>query len=419
MSGGGSIQSGSPQGSQRGLPRTTSDLTQRQSNAVYDLRPQGNSGAHTGQLVAKSRSSPKNSAPKPSPAEELLAAVDADVKAAAKMLKNGESREVVLLLQKAYRKADSADPSCAQTAMLARASVRLQLAGVYSLLLRHREAIEEAVSAMLEADAAWKSMLSESEYMSPPASSSSEAPVPEAALTSLLMNPPPWLARTAETSVLARCCAAGELQKVILVDDAVAVDEANREATGLLEEAQMLARHFLPQHHPARHASKKALQRQVTGFETSADAWFSGHSGSLADSRLCLTMSQDSMHSWRKAQQSELPPLSGLQSRQRLPPSREGVSSFGASPPGTAATFASSPHPPSTPLSVTFNEQGEESEIFAAPPPETPPNPQMLHPAAPSSGWTGRCPAGDVYVSSLPAQKLPRLSASRKKKKSC
>lgn len=390
---------------QKALFRSDTDLSQLPSLASYELRPQAAGGTHTGQLVAKSlkKSNAPRPAPGPSPAAKMLAAVDVDVKAAAKLLRIGEPREAVVILQRAYRKAETSDASVGkQAAGLARAEVRLQLATVYSSIGRERDAVEEAVSAMLEADAAWQAMLAASAETSPSTEAATETLEPQAAdaaLCALLQNPPPLLQRTAEASVLTRCRAAASLQ--VAAATSGARDEALGEASGLLHEAKMLGRHFLPNDHPARVTAERAIEGLSAASEDQSAGEASGSLGMTAfdPSSPLSGLSEEEMRNWKAAQEAALPPLSGLRMRQRLPPSREGTT---ISPPGS---------------SVGFRDPCEERELFTPPSAGGPPGPATLRPESPPMGWTGRVPAGDVYVSSLPKPKLPRLTGSGKKSK--
>jgi len=414
---------------QRALNRSESDLSQRPSHSVYEFRPQIQPGCHTGQLVAtspKRGGKGKEATAKPSKAEQLLADVDSDVKAAAKKYRSGEPREAIQLLQRAYRKAETADAS-SHAVMLARALVRLQLAGIYSGMAQRREALAEAASAMLEADAAWQAMLSDSAGPSS-TSSTSEPPVPADALSALLKDPPPWLERTAEVSVLARCRAASELQAAAETaggmqpgQGKVAGDEALREAGGLLKEAEMLSRHFLPDEHRACRALANALERLAIATEerdsiSQPSVTFSASAPSLMmDASPALAGLSDSQKgSLKAAQDSQLPAISSVQSRKRLPPSREGQLSATASPPASAQGSVSfqMEQEPEVFAPTPLDDYEEEEDPF---PPEGSPVPRRQPPAPPPVAWTGRVPAGDVYISSVPKAKLPRMGGKKKK----
>lgn len=405
--------------SQRKLNRSDSDLGQRPSQATYELRPQVQSGTHTGQVVAKSPKKKTDNITvqpsRPSLNEDLLARVTKLVKEAAKHLRDGEPREAIPLLKRAYRIADTAPTSGdgLQAGMLGRATVRLQLAEVYSALGQHRQALEEATSSSLEADASWQAMLSFSlDPSTPPLSLSGEAPLPETALRALLQNPPPWLERTSEVSVFSRCRAATSLLAATAAG-ATAADEgtaAMKEASRLCQEAEMLSRHFLPDEHPASKTARRALG-QICQLWVDGKGSLSGPvearesveaapgpdlDTSAQDSISPLAdLSEDEMQSWKAAQETQLPPLSGLQSRSRLPPSRDG-----------AATM---------PVSLSLQELPTTSS--QPPSPDSPPAPAILRAPPPPIGWTGRCAPGDVYVSTLPAQPQRSLSATGRKSK--
>merc|ERR1712054_231967 len=98
-------------------------------------------------------------------------------------------------------------------------------------------------------------------------SGSKEPPLPETALRVLLENPPPWLERTAEVSVLARCRAASALLAATACaastsgEESVNIEEAIVGAGELLADAEMLSRHFLADDHPAGKTAKLALDR--------------------------------------------------------------------------------------------------------------------------------------------------------------
>jgi len=147
--------------------------------------------------------------------------------------------------------------------------------------------------------------------------------------------------------------------------------------------------------------AKKALERLSGAAEVSESA---EEFNEVADTSVLhpssplAGRSEEEMQSFKAAQASELPPLSGVQSRSRLPVhGRDGAV-------GAAATSAHA--------SVNFNDVEPPQR-----PPSAPPAPSAVRPAAPPACWTGRCPAGDVYVSTLPAPKMPRLGATGKKSK--
>lgn len=423
----------SPGGHHRALNRSDSDLTHRPSLAKYELRP--HAGTSTGQVVAKrpaqqtektipegqvaGESQRKSSEPprknaRPSASEQILVIVEADVQTAAKLLKSGNPREAVAHLQRAYRKVDitSGSTSEAPVMKLARAMVRLQLAHVYFSLSRHREAVEEAVSAMLEADTAWQAMISATMSPSTVVQETSRPPLAEAVLRTLLENPPPWLERTAEISILTRCCAAGALRAAAASADVQISDatnlaskaseaEAIQEANNFIREADMLGKHFLPKGHPARQATEAARQPPLASVKDE------GADSEMARLRLAFDTgsplsgrTEEELTSWKAARDSQLPPLSGLQARRRLPPSREATTT----PLATAQS------------SVTFQDQESSvpslEESFAPTCASS-----AFRATAPVSSWTGRCPPGDVYVSTLPKSKLPQLSSGKKLRK--
>lgn len=471
---------GSRPSSQRSLRRSDSDLTQRASLGTYELRPQPSAG-QTGQVVAKgpqkdgkkAHGKATVSTVKLSPAEALLAAADADIAAAKKSVRNSDPRHAVSILRNAYARAEAAaagaDP---EVAMLARGLVRVELAGVYSALSRHREALEEAVGAMLETDAAWQAVLAGAapgdgrlagtpsgggrgwgdERFTHSATRTKEtwALAPEEGLRALLENPPLWLDRVAEASVRTRSCVAAKLRSAVDgVKDKLESDGEDliSEAHGLLQEAEMLARHFLPDKHPVRKRAEMALLEWQSAAESRSEDAEAGDSLPLEEAQV-----ENSLCSAGQAPQ--LPPLSGLPNRRRLPPpksasvpvishSADPVNDSASSSRGAAAsggfdgerarahneTAQGLADDSGVSVCQRSNVQGvavDDSDVqgVAADGAERAPSPPVgraptqldFRATAPPSSWTGRCAPGDVYYSSLPKTKLPRLSESGKKK---
>merc|ERR1719265_696611 len=113
----------------------------------------------------------------------------------------------------------------------------------------------------------------------------------------------------------------------------------------------MLGRHFLPHDHSARQNIEAVRQQQTTveeeGVEMERAA--SSQSARFGASSPLANLTEEQLQSWKAAQEAQLPPLSGMRSSQRLPPSREALTS----PPTSAQG------------SVSFVDQ--EPELFTPP----------------------------------------------------
>lgn len=198
-----------------------------------------------------------------------LAEVEAKVAEAGSLLEDGEVRQAVSILQRAFdisealtrpctsdkvpQQQAASKTSCISAGKLACAMVRLRLAEIHSMLEQHREAIEEMRIAILETDQAWQALLVTA-AAGGEARQLTEDSVPAVALSTLLNNPPAFLERVVEVSVEARCSAAAELPA------ALASSAPQQASVGkLLQEATMLSRHLLPSEHPGRRQAEEAL----------------------------------------------------------------------------------------------------------------------------------------------------------------
>eukprot|EP00427_Karlodinium_veneficum_P066165 CAMPEP_0169322264 /NCGR_PEP_ID=MMETSP1017-20121227/9329_1 /TAXON_ID=342587 /ORGANISM="Karlodinium micrum, Strain CCMP2283" /LENGTH=1744 /DNA_ID=CAMNT_0009416799 /DNA_START=24 /DNA_END=5258 /DNA_ORIENTATION=+ len=319
--------------------------------------------------------------------KELLATVDIAIQDAKNLQRRGEVRKAVQLLQRVYRKTESSEAPIgfgnngSIASKLAKGQIRLQLASIYSSLSKHREALEEAVYGMLETDAAWQAMLAsagagtskqaaaERAVGNEDASASDSRPpsaaaTPAAILSALLLKPPPWLERAAELSVRARCRASSELRSAFFTaiteaatesreSEAARKEEALREAASLLQEAEMLARHFLPEDHSIRRLAERDLQELEAGW---ADPELPSNEGISRPTT--------------SPKVSKLPPIARLESSLRLPAADDPRLAKAVSQPNIRATTGT---------------------------------------------WNGRAPNGDMFYTTMPKYILPRITTNRKK----
>lgn len=183
------------------------DLTLKPSLARYDMRPD-KQGAPYMPPVERAGDD----------AEYLLALVERDCAAALAKQRNGELRQAVAVLRRAYSMASGHPRTKAgevhPVARLAVAGVRLQLCAVLSQLDRHEQALGEARAAKIDTEEIWRGMQdAQIEYEA--GTAAGDPSRPPAPWRNLLRKPPPWLTKAIEVSVQARQCIALELEFLV------------------------------------------------------------------------------------------------------------------------------------------------------------------------------------------------------------
>jgi len=384
----------------------------------------------------------------------LLAEVDAKIVEAALKLEEGEMMQAVAILQRAYNQAEAfsrqssrgagppqrpvsgkprpasaavAPTASAAAGKLACAMVRLQLAEVHSQLQQPQEALEEMRIAILESDEAWQAALLMS---ASPGIEFKKDLMPAAALSTLLNKPPAFLERIVEVSVQARCSAAAALpaaraasaenhienlpELLDMPTDAtegtrpmLSLEEEQQKAGTLLEEATMLARHFLPEEHKARrHAEERLVMWQFSSEQDQSEpaSWclaLGGGDAFGAPLHLESNTAAPAPLEPGELLYDSLPSTPGSPSS----PGRQLYSSPGSPISPGRQLYSSTSAPDFRDMEETWRDERElypqvsqRQARRQMPPPRSIPE---ATPTVSSSSWSGACQPGDVYHSSF------------------